>query len=69
MIPVDELKIEVYPPRDKGGQHVGCNSRGVRAEHLPSGIVAICTEARSQHNNKQIAVEMLEYALTHPKLR
>ena len=68
MINSEELKISVFPERDSyGGQHVGTISRGVKVEHLPTGTIAICTEARSQHINRLIAIEMIEYALTHPK--
>ena len=63
----EDLKIEVWPPRDRGGQHVGTTSRGVRVEHLPTGLVAICTEASSQRINKEIAMDMIMAALTHPK--
>lgn len=68
MIPPAELKIEVWPPRDRGGQHVGVTSRGVKIEHIPTGTVAIVTEARSQHINKAIAEEMILCAITHPKM-
>lgn len=68
MINPDELKVSIHPERDScGGQHVGTVSRGVKVEHLPTGTIAICTEASSQHINRLISIEMIEYALTHPK--
>ena len=66
-IPVADLRVEVWPPRERGGQHVGTTSRGVRIEHLPTGTVAIVTEARSQHVNRAVAMDMIMAALTNPK--
>lgn len=66
MIPPDELSIETYRPHPPGGQHVG-TYRGVRVEHLPTGLIAICQSDRSQHRNKEIALHMIEAALTHPR--
>lgn len=68
MIPAEELKVEVWPERDKGGQHVGIVT-GVRITHLPTGIMACCQTNRSQHRNRQIALEMIEAALTSPNFR
>ena len=68
---IDEalFKIEViydgtgttHPP---GGQYAGSPSNSVRVTHIPSGIVAQCGAARSQHKNRQICFEMIEGALT-----
>lgn len=65
-IPDEELKIEAWPLRPKGGQHVGDTSRAVKVTHLPTGTEALCSMARSQHHNRRIALEMIEFALTHP---
>jgi protein subunit release factor A len=35
----------------------------VRVTHIPTGIMAQCGEATSQHRNKLIATAMVEYAL------
>lgn len=68
-IPAEHLKIETWPPREKGGQHVGMGSMGVRIEHLPSGMVAICATDRSQRRNKAVAIDMLLGGLTSPSFR
>lgn len=68
MIPADELHIEVCPPRS-GGQQVGGASNGVKITHLPSRLVAICENQRSQHRNKEIAMDMIVSALTNPAYR
>lgn len=68
MIPPDDLKTELWPPRQKGGQHVGVQT-GIRVTHLPTGTQAIVNTDRSQLINRMIAVEMIEAAITHPRFR
>lgn len=55
-----------YPKRQQGGQQVGTES-GVEIEHIPTGTVARCRTARSQHTNRLIAMDMILAALTHPR--
>lgn len=69
MIPAEELVVSAYPPRREGGQQVGLTPTGVKVEHLPTGLVAICIDDRSQHRNRLIAMHMIEAALTHPEFR
>jgi len=58
-----DLTINTYPPRNKGGQHVGKLETGVHLTHNPTGIqVIVCTE-RSQLKNKRIAQSMIEWGL------
>lgn len=68
LIPPDELRVTSYPERPKGGQHVGMDY-GVKVEHLPTGLIAIVNVGRSQHKHREMAVHMIESALTHPKWR
>jgi protein subunit release factor A len=68
LIPPDELRVTSYPERPKGGQHVGMDY-GVKVEHLPTGLIAIVNVGRSQHKHREMAVHMIEAALTHPKWR
>lgn len=67
MIPHEDLKVELWPPREKGGQHVGTGPNGVKITHLPSGVYVCVDVGRSQHTNKLIAMDMIEAALTHPR--
>ena len=46
-----------------GGQHAGCNVADVRVTHVPTGIMAQFGEHLSQHKNKQVAMEMVEWGL------
>lgn len=65
----EDLEIEVWPPRQIGGQQVSCMSRGVKITHLPTGLVAIVELDRSQHRNKAIALDMILGGLTSPHFR
>jgi predicted RNA binding protein YcfA (HicA-like mRNA interferase family) len=40
VIPPEDLEISLYPPVQKGGQHVGTGPHRVRVEHKPTGLVA-----------------------------
>lgn len=60
-IPPEELKIEVYDPDHSGW--VVTTVRGVRVTHLPTGTMAQYGQHRSQHYNRQVAIEMIELAL------
>lgn len=63
-----DLVVEVYPPRNVGGQQVGV-SVGVKVTHTPTGLIAICCNERSQHRNRSIAMDMLAGGLTSPHFR
>lgn len=68
LIPPKHLKMDPWPDRGVGGQHVGYPT-GLRVEHLPTGLVVIVDSSRSQHRNRQIALDMLLGGLTSPHFR
>ncbi|MBX3088922.1 MAG: hypothetical protein KF742_10545 [Cryobacterium sp.] len=68
-IPPGDLHCEVWPPRQKGGQHVGPGPNGVRLTHIPSDTQVTVTVARSQHVNRLLALEAIEAIITHPRYR
>ena len=63
----DDLLLETYNPYPPGGQHVGV-SYGIKVTHIPTGLIAISTAGRSQHRNKEIAIDMIAGGLTNPHL-
>jgi len=68
MILLGDLVFSRYPEERPGGQHVRV-SCGVRVEHIPTGLIAICQSDRSQHRNRTVALHMIECALTDPEFR
>ena len=54
-----EVRIDTFRSGGKGGQHVNKVETGVRAVHIPTGLAAASTEARSQHLNRKIALDRL----------
>ena len=53
------VRFETFRSGGKGGQNVNKVETGVRAIHIPTGTAVVSTEARSQHMNKQIALNRL----------
>ena len=59
-----DLLIEPWPPQPSKGMIVGM-SKGVKITHRPTGVSVTCDDERSQHKNRDIALERLRAALTH----
>src|SRR5207249_10232530 len=58
-----QCEVDTYRASGPGGQKRNKTSSAVRLRHIPSGLIVIAEESRSQHENRQRALRRLRQAI------
>lgn len=66
---MSEVRVDTYRSSGAGGQHVNKTDSAIRLTHLPTNTVVACQQDRSQHRNREIAIQLLKAKLYELELQ
>lgn len=59
LVKLGHIRIDTYTPSNTGGISCGGSKPHVKVTHIPTGDTVTCAHHRSQHKNKEVALDLL----------